>query len=83
MPPPPEAIATEERLKVATRSKTEQESIFPEAMRTRCYFDIEVDGAAEGRVVFELYDDIVPKTAANFRALCTGEKGSTTIAGTE
>ena len=43
--------------------------------RSRVWFDITIGGASLGKVVFELYDDIVPKTADNFRALCTGEKG--------
>lgn len=41
----------------------------------RCYLDISIGGELEGRVVVELYKDVVPKTAENFRVLCTGEKG--------
>ncbi|KAM7474921.1 hypothetical protein LguiB_022164 [Lonicera macranthoides] len=49
--------------------------------RTRCYLDISIAGELEGRIVVELYNDVVPKTADNFRALCTGEKGIGPITG--
>lgn len=41
----------------------------------KCFFDMEIGGKPAGRIVFELYADTTPKTAENFRALCTGEKG--------
>jgi peptidyl-prolyl isomerase D len=47
-----------------------------ESQRSRVWFDITIGGASAGKVVFELYDDVVPKTADNFRSLCTGEKGT-------
>ncbi|XP_061553985.1 peptidylprolyl isomerase Ab (cyclophilin A) [Phycodurus eques] len=39
------------------------------------FFDITINGASAGRITMELRADVVPKTAENFRALCTGEKG--------
>jgi cyclophilin family peptidyl-prolyl cis-trans isomerase len=41
----------------------------------KCFFDVTADGEKLGRIEFELRADVVPKTAENFRALCTGENG--------
>ena len=39
------------------------------------FFDISVGKQAPKRITFELFKDVAPKTAENFRCLCTGEKG--------
>lgn len=39
------------------------------------FFDMAIGGVPAGRIIMQLRPDIVPKTAENFRALCTGEKG--------
>ncbi|MFJ8857920.1 peptidylprolyl isomerase [Streptomyces sp. NPDC102451] len=44
-------------------------------MTIKAYFDITIDDQPAGRIVFNLFDDVAPKTAENFRALATGEKG--------
>jgi len=44
-------------------------------MSSNVFFDITIDGDAAGRIVFELHDDVVPRTAQNFRELATGQHG--------
>ncbi|KAL1547187.1 peptidylprolyl isomerase [Salvia divinorum] len=39
------------------------------------FLDVSIAGDAAERIIIELFADVVPKTAENFRALCTGEKG--------
>jgi Cyclophilin type peptidyl-prolyl cis-trans isomerase/CLD len=41
----------------------------------RVYLDLDLGGEPLGRLAIELYADVVPRTAENFRALCTGEAG--------
>ncbi|KAI0070129.1 cyclophilin [Panus rudis PR-1116 ss-1] len=39
------------------------------------FFDVSIGGQPAGRITFKLYDDVVPKTARNFRELATGQNG--------
>ncbi|RPD56542.1 hypothetical protein L227DRAFT_578742, partial [Lentinus tigrinus ALCF2SS1-6] len=42
---------------------------------SKVFFDVAIDSKPTGRIVFKLYDDVVPKTAKNFRELATGQHG--------
>ncbi|XP_042391405.1 peptidyl-prolyl cis-trans isomerase CYP21-1-like isoform X2 [Zingiber officinale] len=55
---------------MSARFKVEKE---PEITH-RVFLDVDIDGQHLGRIVIGLYGEVVPKTAENFRALCTGEK---------
>ncbi|KAG6830728.1 cyclophilin peptidyl-prolyl cis-trans isomerase Cyp2 [Tricholoma furcatifolium] len=39
------------------------------------FFDVAINQKPAGRIIFKLYDDVVPKTARNFRELATGQHG--------
>ncbi|CAN8073757.1 unnamed protein product [Agarophyton chilense] len=45
------------------------------ANNPRVYFDMTIGGQPAGRITMQLRADVVPKTAENFRALCTGQYG--------
>ena len=43
--------------------------------RSHVHLDVAIGGTAAGRIVVELFDEAAPRTVANFKALCSGEKG--------
>ncbi|XP_037550133.1 NK-tumor recognition protein isoform X2 [Nematolebias whitei] len=51
--------------------------------RPQCYFDVELNREPVGRIVFQLFSDICPRTSKNFLCLCTGEKGTGKVTGKE
>ncbi|GMK55165.1 hypothetical protein CspeluHIS016_0202210 [Cutaneotrichosporon spelunceum] len=46
----------------------------PGAQRSRVWMDMTIGDVPVGRIEMELFDDVVPKTAANFRELCKGHE---------
>ena len=73
------ASKPEDILKVVDQPVNYQPPLEVNGANTMVYFDLQLgrygDATKLGRVVMELKDDVTPKTAENFRCLCTGEKG--------
>merc|ERR1712151_896828 len=73
-----EKCANEEEMEASIKAQYQKswDSLCGKAAKCpRVYFRITLDGEDAGRIVMELRADVVPKTAENFRQLCTGEPG--------
>lgn len=62
------APKSESKSETKTDSKEEKKSD-----KSDVFFDVSIGGEPAGKIIFKLYDDVVPLTAANFRAICVGK----------
>lgn len=60
---------------VASTEGGEEPAAKRKVTNPRVFFDIRIGAEDVGRIIMELFADTVPRTAENFRCLCTGEKG--------
>ncbi|XP_050437414.1 peptidyl-prolyl cis-trans isomerase-like isoform X2 [Adelges cooleyi] len=52
-----------------------EDTVQKKATNAKVFLDMTADGTSIGRIIIQLRHDIVPKTAENFRVLCTGQQG--------
>ena len=64
-----------EDMKKDNKAKAGAVSVDTAEVTHKVFFDVTIGGKPAGRIVFGLFGKVVPKTAENFRALTTGEKG--------
>ena len=62
-------------LPLLASAEAEKDDVKGPMITHKVYFDVSIGGKTAGRIVMGLYGKTVPKTAENFRALCTNEKG--------
>lgn len=73
-----EKFPTEEEMEASIKAQYQKswDTLCGKAAKCpRVYFQVTLDGEDVGRIVMRLRGDVVPKTAENFRQLCTGEPG--------